>query len=110
MTVLVTGGLGYIGSHTCVSLLQGGRDVVILDNLSNSVGLVAQRIEAIAGRLPAFVEGDMLDAALLDRIFAANRIEAVIHFAGSKAVEESAAEPLKYYRNNVAGTLSLWAP
>lgn len=107
MTVLVTGGLGYIGSHTCVSLLQAGHDVVILDNLSNSVATVARRIEAIAGRRPLFVEGDMLDGALLDRIFADRRIAAVIHFAGSKAVEESAAEPLKYYRNNVSGTLSL---
>ena len=105
--ILVTGGLGYIGSHTCVALLQAGRDVVILDNLSNSVGLVAERIEAIAGRRPVVVEGDMLDAALIDRIFSAHGIEAVIHFAGSKAVGESVAEPLKYYRNNVAGTLSL---
>jgi UDP-glucose 4-epimerase len=107
MTVLVTGGLGYIGSHTCVSLLQAGRDVVILDNLSNSVGLVAQRIEAITGKRPVFIEGDMLDGALLDRIFASTRIGAVIHFAGSKAVGESTAEPLKYFRNNVSGTLSL---
>jgi UDP-glucose 4-epimerase len=107
MTVLVTGGLGYIGSHTCVSLLQAGHEVVILDNLSNSVAAVAQRIEAIAARRPVFVEGDMLDGALLDRIFADSRITAVVHFAGSKAVAESAAEPLKYYRNNVAGTLSL---
>jgi UDP-glucose 4-epimerase len=105
--ILVTGGLGYIGSHTCVALLQAGRDVVILDNLSNSVGLVAERIEAIAGRRPVFIEGDMLDAALIDRIFSAHRIEAVIHFAGAKAVGESVAEPLKYYRNNVSGTLSL---
>jgi UDP-glucose 4-epimerase len=109
MTVLVTGGLGYIGSHTCVSLLQSGRDVVILDNLSNSLGLVAQRIEAIAGRRPVFVHGDMLDAPLLDRIFSEYRVEAVVHFAGHKAVGESVAEPLKYYHNNVTGTLSLLA-
>ena len=88
MTVLVTGGLGYIGSHTCVSLLQSGRDVVILDNLSNSVPLVAQRIEAIAGRKPVFVQGDMLDGSLLDRLFAEHRIGSVIHFAGYKAVGE----------------------
>lgn len=105
--ILVTGGLGYIGSHTCVALLQAGHEVVILDNLSNSVSLVARRIEAIAGRSAVFIEGDMLDAALIDRIFSAHRIEAVIHFAGSKAVGESTAEPLKYYCNNVAGTLSL---
>ena len=107
MTVLVTGGLGYIGSHTCVSLLQSGRDVVILDNLSNSVPRVAQRIEAIAGRKPVFVQGDMLDGSLLDRLFAEYRIDSVIHFAGYKAVGESVAEPLKYYRNNLTGTLCL---
>jgi UDP-glucose 4-epimerase len=105
--ILVTGGLGYIGSHTCVALLQAGHDVVVLDNLSNSVGLVAQRIEAIAGRRLTFVQGDMLDGALIDGIFRDNRIDAVIHFAAAKAVGESVAEPLKYYRNNVAGTLSL---
>lgn len=109
MTVLVTGGLGYIGSHTCVSLLQSGREVVILDNLSNSVGLVAQRIEAITGRRPVFVHGDMLDGVLLDRIFSEHRIDAVVHFAGHKAVGESVAQPLKYYYNNVTGTLSLLA-
>lgn len=109
MTVLVTGGLGYIGSHTCVSLLGSGRDVVILDNLSNSVAQVAQRIAAICGRTPIFVEGDMLDGEMLDSLFSKYRIEAVVHFAGSKAVAESVTEPLKYYRNNVAGTLSLLA-
>ena len=107
MTVLVTGGLGYIGSHTCVSLMQAGHDVVILDDLSNSVGLVAERIAAITGRSPVFVEGDMADGALLDTIFRRRRIDSVIHFAGSKAVGESSVEPLKYYRNNVGGTLSL---
>lgn len=107
MTVLVTGGLGYIGSHACVSLLQSGCDVVVLDNLSNSVGPVAGRIEAIAGRPVSFVEGDIRDEALIARIFTANRIESVIHFAASKAVVESVADPLTYYRNNVAGTLSL---
>jgi UDP-glucose 4-epimerase len=109
MTILVTGGLGYIGSHTCVSLLASGRDVVILDNLSNSVALVEKRIATISGRKPVFVEGDMLDGALLDGIFNTHRIEAVVHFAGSKAVGESTVEPLKYYRNNVGGTLSLLA-
>ena len=109
MTVLVTGGLGYIGSHTCVALLQSGRDVVILDNLSNSVVDVLDRIEKIAGRRPAFVRGDMLDGTLLDEIFARNAIESVIHFAGFKAVGESVSEPLKYYRNNLTGTLTLLA-
>src|SRR5687767_12662555 len=107
MTILVTGGLGFIGSHTCVSLLQGGHDVVILDNLSNSVPLVAERVEAIAGRRPKLIEGDMRDGALLGQIFGTHGIDAVVHFAGSKAVEESVAEPLTYYRNNVGGTLSL---
>jgi UDP-glucose 4-epimerase len=107
MAVLVTGGLGYIGSHTCVALLQAGRDVVILDDLSNSVPAVAERIGAIAGRAPDFVRGDMLDTALLDDIFASRRIEAVVHFAGSKVVGESSVQPLKYYRNNVGGTLAL---
>src|SRR5689334_787790 len=100
MAILVTGGLGYIGSHTCVALLQAGSDVVILDNLSNSVPLVAERIAAIAGRAPVFVQGDMLDERLLDEIFAKHRIDAVVHFAGFKAVGESVAEPLQYYRNN----------
>jgi UDP-glucose 4-epimerase len=107
MAVLVTGGLGYIGSHTCVALLQAGRDVVILDDLSNSTALVAERIGMIAGRTPVFVAGDVLDAALLDDIFAAQAIDAVVHFAGLKAVGESVSEPLKYYRNNIGGTLAL---
>jgi UDP-glucose 4-epimerase len=105
--ILVTGGLGYIGSHTCVALLQGGYDVVIVDNLSNSTATVAERIAAIAGRAPTFVQGDLLDSALLDDIFRKHRIDAVVHFAAAKAVGESVAEPLKYYRNNVAGTVSL---
>lgn len=107
MTILVTGGLGYIGSHTCVALMQSGREVLILDNLSNSVTDVVDRIETIVGRRPTFVEGDMLDTALLNKIFSASRIDAVIHFAGYKAVSESVSEPLKYYQNNVTGTLSL---
>ena len=107
MAVLVTGGLGYIGSHTCVALLQAGHEVVILDDLSNSVLLVADRIGAIVGRAPVFVQGDMRDTALLDNIFARHAIEAVVHFAGSKVVSESSAQPLQYYSNNVGGTLSL---
>jgi UDP-glucose 4-epimerase len=105
--ILVTGGLGYIGSHTCVALLQGGYDVVILDDLSNSTATVAERIAAIAGRAPTFVQGDLLDSALLDDIFRQHKTDAVVHFAAAKAVGESVAEPLKYYRNNVAGTVSL---
>src|SRR5262245_61135146 len=109
MTVLVTGGLGYIGSHTCVALLQSGRDVVVLDDLSNSVPCVAERIATITSFKPTFVEGDMRDAALLDKIFASHRVEAVVHFAGCKAVGESVANPLKYYHTNVGGTLALLA-
>jgi UDP-glucose 4-epimerase len=105
--ILVTGGLGYIGSHTCVALLQAGHDVVILDNLSNSVAVVADRIATVAGRRPTLVEGDVLDEALLDAIFRKHEIEAVIHFASAKAVAESVTEPLNYYRNNVVGTVSL---
>lgn len=109
MTILVTGGLGYIGSHVCVSLLQSAHEVVILDNLANSVSLVAQRIEAIARRSVVFEQGDILDAALMDRVLAEHRITAVIHLAGLKAVGESVALPLPYYENNVAGMLSLLA-
>lgn len=105
--ILVTGGTGYIGSHTVVELLARGEEILILDNLSNSSRKVLDRIEAIAGRRPAFVEGDILDRPLLDRLFAQHPIRAVIHFAGLKAVGESVAEPLRYYRNNVLGTCTL---
>lgn len=105
--ILVTGGTGYIGSHTVVELLARGEEILILDNLSNSSRKVLDRIEAIASRRPAFVEGDILDRPLLDRLFAQHPIRAVIHFAGLKAVGESVAEPLRYYRNNVIGTCTL---
>src|SRR5512140_3006460 len=114
-TILVTGGAGYIGSHTCVELLAAGHEVVILDNLSNSRRSVLGRIERIAritrivGGGVRFVEGDVRDAGALDAVFAAHRIAAVIHFAGLKAVGESVQEPLRYYDNNVAGTLALLA-
>ncbi len=107
MTVLVTGGTGYIGSHTCVALLQAGHDAVILDNLCNSKLEAVARIEALGGKPVRFYEGDMRDAALLGEIFAAQKIDAVIHFAGLKAVGESCAKPLEYYENNIAGTLAL---
>lgn len=107
MAVLVTGGLGYIGSHTCVALMQAGRDVVILDDLSNSTAFVAERIGTIAGRTSVFVAGDVRDAVLLDDIFAAHSIDAVVHFAGLKVVGESMSEPLKYYRSNLGGMLTL---
>ncbi len=107
MTILVTGGTGYIGSHTCVELLQAGYDVIIVDNLSNSKAAVLQRIEAITGKRPGFYQVDIRDRDNLDKVFRENRIEAVIHFAGLKAVGESVAQPLAYYHNNITGTLVL---
>ena len=107
MTILVTGGTGYIGSHTVVELHKLGQDVVILDNLSNSKLIVLDRIEQISGKRPIFIEADIRDAAALDKVFNEHNIKAVIHFAGLKAVGESVAEPLRYYDNNVAGSLRL---
>lgn len=105
--ILVTGGAGYIGSHTCVQLMLAGYQPVVLDNFCNSrVGVLA-RIAALGGREPLLYRGDMRDAALLERIFTEHAIEAVIHFAGLKAVGESVREPLRYYDNNVYGTLVL---
>ena len=105
--ILVTGGTGYIGSHTVVELLAAGKDVLILDNYANSSPKVLERIADISGRRPAFSEGDIRDADGLRALFAAHRIEAVIHFAGLKAVGESVEQPLTYYDNNVNGTLCL---
>lgn len=106
--ILVTGGTGYIGSHTVVELLSRGEELLILDNLSNSSVKVLDRVEAITGKRPAFVEGDILDRPLLDRLFAQFPICSVIHFAGLKAVGESVAKPLLYYRNNVVGSTNLF--
>lgn len=105
--ILVTGGTGYVGSHTVVELLAAGKDVLILDNYANSSPKVLERIAKISGRAPAFREGDIRDADGLRALFAAHRIEAVIHFAGLKAVGESVEQPLTYYDNNVNGTLCL---
>ena len=105
--ILVTGGTGYIGSHTVVELLAAGKDVLILDNYANSSPKVLERIAKICGRAPAFREGDIRDVDGLRALFAAHRIEAVIHFAGLKAVGESVEQPLTYYDNNVNGTLCL---
>ena len=105
--ILVTGGAGYIGSHTTLALLDAGFEVVVLDNLCNSSAESLRRVERICGKAPLFVEGDIRDRALLDRLFAEHRIAAVLHFAGLKAVGESVRAPLSYYENNVAGTLSL---
>jgi UDP-glucose 4-epimerase len=103
--VFVTGGAGYIGSHTCVELLESGYEVVVYDNLSNAVEESLRRVEAITGKSLRFIRGDIRDAAALER--AMEGCEAVIHFAGLKAVGESVEKPLEYYENNVGGTLNL---
>jgi UDP-glucose 4-epimerase len=108
MKILVTGGLGYIGSHTCVELIAAGHEPVALDNLSNSSIAVRARVESISGQPLAFVEADIRDRAALDAVFAAHDVDAVIHFAGFKAVGESVAQPLRYYDNNVAGSVTLF--
>ncbi|MDX9706035.1 MAG: UDP-glucose 4-epimerase GalE [Azospira sp.] len=107
MKVLVTGGAGYIGSHTCVELLAAGFDVLVLDNLCNARPEALARVARIAGRAPEFVRGDVRDGDALSRLFAAADIDAVIHFAGLKAVGESVEQPLAYYDNNVNGSLAL---
>jgi len=106
--ILVTGGAGYIGSHTVVQLLESGRDVVIVDNFSNSSPRVLERIERIAGKRPRLVEADIRDAVAMRKLFVDFPISAVIHFAGLKAVGESVELPLHYYDNNVAGSLCLF--
>lgn len=107
MRILVTGGTGYIGSHTTLELLQAGHAVVVLDNLANSSTESLNRVQELSGRTAEFVQADLLDPQALEEVFAAHSPEAVIHFAGLKAVGESVAKPLYYYRNNVAGTLNL---
>ncbi|NBI42851.1 UDP-glucose 4-epimerase GalE [[Haemophilus] felis] len=107
MAILVTGGAGYIGSHTVVELLNENKDVVVVDNLCNASPKSLQRVEQITGKSVTFYQGDILDSSLLQRIFAEHKITAVIHFAGLKAVGESVSKPLEYYRNNVTGTLNL---
>ena len=105
--ILVTGGAGYIGSHTVVQLLEAGFDAVILDNLSNSSAQVVDRIAELTGRRVPLVQGDINDAPLLKELLAEHRFDATIHFAGLKSVGESVADPLAYYRNNVNGTVTL---
>ncbi len=107
MQILVTGGAGYIGSHTCVELLQSGWDVIIADNFSNSDRDVPRRIEKIAGKAVKVYDLDVQNRAALETVFCENHIDAVIHFAGFKAVGESCEKPLMYYRNNLDSTLSL---
>lgn len=107
MAILVTGGAGYIGTHTVVELLNAGQEVIIVDNLSNSSVEALARVHTITGKDVTFYQGDILNKALLQKVFVDHSIESVIHFAGLKAVGESVAEPLKYYENNVTGTIIL---
>lgn len=107
MSILVTGGAGFIGSHTCVELLEAGYEVVVVDNLYNASRKSMDRIEQITGKKPTFYEADILDREALNRIFEKEQIESVIHFAGLKAVGESVAKPIEYYYNNITGTLVL---
>ncbi|NHZ41024.1 UDP-glucose 4-epimerase GalE [Massilia aquatica] len=108
MKILVTGGLGYIGSHTCVELIKAGHEPIAFDNLSNSQRSVLERVQRISGQPLTFIEGDIRDGAALDAVFSAHDIGAVIHFAGLKAVGESVSQPLRYYDNNVTGSLVLF--
>jgi len=107
MTILVTGGAGYIGSHTVLELLNSNQDVVVIDNLCNSSEESLTRVKSITGKSVTFYQGDVLDSELLTRIFTEHNIEAVIHFAGLKAVGESNQIPLTYYRNNIAATINV---
>lgn len=107
MTVLVTGGAGYIGSHTVLELLQAGQNVLVLDNFSNSSSESLNRVKEITNKDVTLIEGDIRDKALLDSLFSQHNIESVIHFAGLKAVGESTEIPLDYYENNVWGTINL---
>ncbi|MCG9655333.1 UDP-glucose 4-epimerase GalE [Vibrio vulnificus] len=107
MNILVTGGSGYIGSHTCIQMIEAGMTPVILDNLYNSKLLVLDRIEQVTGVRPTFYQGDIRDSEILQHVFAQHDIQGVIHFAGLKAVGESVEKPLMYYDNNVSGTLNL---
>ena len=108
MKILVTGGMGYIGSHTVVELLAAGHDVVVIDNLSNARASVQERVHTIAGRPFTFVQADVRDRAGVEAVFAAHAIDAVIHFAGLKAVGESVEQPLRYYDNNLSGSIVLF--
>ncbi len=107
MKILVTGGAGYIGSHTCVELLEAGYDVVVVDNLYNSSEKSIERVKEITGKNLTFYNADILNYDALDKIFSDEKIDCVIHFAGLKAVGESVAKPLEYYQNNISGTLIL---
>lgn len=107
MSILITGGAGFIGSHTCVELLESGYDCVVIDNLSNSSKKAIERVEQITGKDVRFYEADVQDESVLKRLFEENTIDAVIHFAGYKAVGESVEKPLMYYENNLINTITL---
>ncbi|MGL5586333.1 MAG: SDR family NAD(P)-dependent oxidoreductase, partial [Plesiomonas sp.] len=107
MKVLVTGGMGYIGSHTCVQMIAAGMEPIIVDNLCNAKIEVLHRIESLSGVRPAFHQGDVRDEAFLDTVFREHKIDAVVHFAGLKAVGESMVKPLEYYDTNISGSLIL---
>ncbi len=106
-TIFLSGGCGYIGSHTCVELIEAGYQVIVYDNLSNSKEIAMERVKQITGVRPIFIRGDILDAVNLEKVFQNYKIDAVIHFAGLKAVGESVSKPLEYYHNNITGTLLL---
>ena len=107
MAILVTGGAGYIGSHTCIELLNAGYEVVVMDNLYNASEEALRRVEKITGKHVTFYKANMLDREAVNEIFEKESIDSVIHFAGLKAVGESVAKPLEYYHNNITGTLIL---
>jgi len=107
MAILVTGGAGYIGSHTCIELLNAGYEVIIADNLYNSSEKALERVEQITGKKVKFYKADILDKEALNEIFDTETIDSVIHFAGLKAVGESVEKPLEYYHNNMTGTFQL---
>ena len=107
MAILVTGGAGFIGSHTCVELLNAGYDVVVYDNLSNSSEKSLERVEQITGKKVTFYKGDILDRDRLNEVFEKESLDSCIHFAGLKAVGESVQKPWEYYNNNITGTLTL---
>ena len=107
MNILVTGGAGYIGSHTCVEMLNAGYEITVIDNLSNSREESLRRVQELTGKSVTFHKVDLLDRPALEAVFKNNKFDAVIHFAGLKAVGESVGFPVRYYRNNVAGTLML---
>ena len=106
--ILLTGGTGYIGSHTCIELMRAGYDTILYDNLCNSSPVVVDRIERITGKRPEFVQGDIRDRAAMDRLFETRQVDAVVHLAGLKAVAESVQRPLDYYINNVCGSTTLF--